>query len=119
MKKILIPLVCAILCLGLYLLYEKSTLFFSSSINDNNYQLKSEYSFKTFPTSNKGWGYSILKKDIEIIHQDEIPAVQGNASFKNEADAEKVAGLVVSKLNAAEIPTVSKGELAALGIAVK
>ncbi|HXA01909.1 MAG TPA: DUF4907 domain-containing protein [Cytophagaceae bacterium] len=115
MKKILIPL----LCLGLYILYETSTLFFSSPEHGNNDHAKIEYTFKTFPTSNEGWGYSILKEGKQVIRQNQIPAIQGNASFANEADAEKVAKLVVSKLNAGEIPTVTTNDLTALGISVK
>jgi hypothetical protein len=91
-----------------YLLVATSTLFFSCSDDKKNTEVKSEYSYKI-----------VFKEGREIIRQYEIPAVQGNSSFENEADAEKVAKLVVSKLSAAEIPTVTKSELTALGIDIK
>jgi hypothetical protein len=115
MKFFLIPL----FCLGLIFLFGIPSLFFSSHDHDNADQLKKEYTFKTFPTSNEGWGYAILKEGRQVIRQSQIPAVQGNVSFASEADAEKTARLVVSKLNAGDIPTITKDELTALGIAVK
>ena len=114
MKKILILL----FCLGLFILYETSTSFFSSP-EHSNAEEKNQYTFKTFPTSKEGWGYSIMKEGKQVIRQNQIPAVQGNVLFANEADAAKVAKLVVSKLNASEIPTVTISELAALRISIK
>jgi len=67
-------------------------------------------SFKTFQIDS-GWGYDIYKRDSIYIHQIAIPAVSGRKVFKTEADAKKVANLVVSKINKGKLPTVSLEEL--------
>lgn len=65
----------------------------------------------------KGWGYDIYKSDAKYIHQPTIPAINGNHSFKTEADAKKVAGLMVKKIrNNISPPTIEIKELDSLGI---
>jgi Domain of unknown function (DUF4907) len=115
MKKILIPL----LCLGLFIFFLISPLFFSAADHENKEPAKIEYTYKTFPISKDSWGYSILKDGKQIIRQEQIPAVQGNSSFINESDAAAVARLIADKLKAGKSPAVSRDDLTALGIAVK
>jgi hypothetical protein len=53
-----------------------------------------------------------------MINQKNIPAVQGNQSFKTETDAIKVGEFVVTKLLQNQFPpTLSLEELTSLGIA--
>ncbi len=64
-----------------------------------------------------GFGYDIYVNDEPYIHQPHIPAIDGNHPFKTEADAQKVAGLVVQKIEGNIIPpTVSTEELTIMGI---
>lgn len=45
-----------------------------------------------------GYGYEILKNDSVYIHQENIPAIEGNKTFVSQQQAEKVAQLVIYKL---------------------
>jgi len=75
------------------------------------YSHKSE-NFKTIVyKSNNGFGYSISFKDKLLIKQDFIPAIQKSQPFCNSYDAQKVANLVVEKLNKKENPKVTISEL--------
>jgi hypothetical protein len=71
---------------------------------------------QTFKTET-GWGYAIFINDKIFIKQSFIPAIAGNKGFANEADANKVAVIVVTKLKKHEKPIVRLNELIALGIA--
>jgi len=71
---------------------------------------------KLFETD-KGWGYDIYVKGKKYIHQTSIPSVPGTAGFTSEKDAEKVANLVVGKVNRNEMPpSVTPEELKELKI---
>jgi hypothetical protein len=72
--------------------------------------------FKIFHGEN-GYGYDIIMDGHPYVHQPNIPALPGNRGFETEADAIKVAQLVVSKiLNHVMPPTVGVNELDSLGI---
>jgi hypothetical protein len=65
----------------------------------------------------EGWGYSISEKGKRIIDQQTIPGVPGNQGFQTSDDAQKVAELVIEKLEKGVFPpTVSEEELQKLGI---
>ena len=65
----------------------------------------------------EGWGYSISEKGKRIIDQQTIPGVPGNQGFQTSEDAQKVAELVIEKLEKGVFPpTVSEEELQKLGI---
>ncbi len=67
-----------------------------------------------------GWGYDIIVNDEKYIHQPNIPAVNGLYTFKTEADAHKVAELVVQKIEGNIMPpTVSTDELELLQIVIE
>ncbi len=72
---------------------------------------KSE-SFKT----TSGWGYTVAFKNKIIIRQSIIPVINDTKSFSTEADALKVANLVVEKLNQKISPRVTKNDLILLKI---
>lgn len=63
-----------------------------------NSTTKEVFTIKTFKTDNIGWGYDILKENKIIIHQPNIPAIDGDQSFKTEAKAKETATLVIEKL---------------------
>jgi hypothetical protein len=63
-----------------------------------------------------GWGYNILIKNKIIIHQEIIPAIEGNQKFESENDANKVAELVLLKLKSGKMPTISRSEIDSLKI---
>ena len=82
----------------------------------NNVITTSDYSVKSTKQDN-GWGYEIYKGSKLVINQKNIPAVQGNQSFKTETDAIKVGEFVVTKLLQNQFPpTLSLEELTSLGI---
>lgn len=67
-----------------------------------------------------GVGYDIFDGDKAIIHQTTIPGEQGIDGFVNDEEAERVADMVVKKLEAGGgFPTISHDELVALGITLK
>jgi len=66
--------------------------------------------------SGNGWSYNIIIKGKILIHQDYIPALSGNQKFKSEKDAEKIANLVLAKINEGKLPTIFPSELDCLNI---
>jgi uncharacterized lipoprotein YehR (DUF1307 family) len=65
-----------------------------------------------------GWGYTITYKNRILIKQTIIPVVDHNKSFATKEDAQKVAALVVSKLNDNRSPSVTKNDLILLKIKI-
>ena len=64
-----------------------------------------------------GWGYDIYEGSSIRIHQPHIPAVEGNRGFSSEAQAIKVAELVIYKLeNGIVPPSITKQEMIQAGI---
>ncbi|HEY5408115.1 MAG TPA: DUF4907 domain-containing protein [Ginsengibacter sp.] len=63
-----------------------------------------------------GWGYNILVDHKIFIHQDIIPAVQGNRAFASKEDAEKTSRLIIQKITSKKLPSVTKRELDSLQI---
>lgn len=80
-----------------YIIFVFALLFFiyKFTYNPNHTALK----YNTFNTS-AGWGYNIYVKDSLMIHQSIIPTVEGNKGFATQQDAEKVAKLLLHKINA-------------------
>jgi hypothetical protein len=75
-----------------------------------------------------GWGYKIYlaAEDIKdtstdriYIKQDYIPGVPGKQAFKSEADALRVANLVILKISSGRQPMITAPELDSLGIIKK
>lgn len=63
-----------------------------------------------------GWGYNILVDHRIFIHQQIIPAVEGNKAFASKIDAEKTSNLIVHKITNRLLPAVTKRELDSLQI---
>jgi nicotinamidase-related amidase len=96
------------------------------SVNHSQSDQKQSTPSKPKPSSNytffthlqtEGWGYSISEKGKRIIDQQTIPGVPGNQGFQTSEDAQKVAELVIEKLEKGAFPpTVLEEELQKLGI---
>lgn len=70
---------------------------------------------KTFHVDD-GFGYVITSGDKILIKQSYIPAIQESKPFYSKEDANKVANLVIDKLNNKTSPTVSLKDLTILNI---
>lgn len=79
-------------------------------------KLASTFSYKIIAGANGTFGYDIYRSNRLQIHQPNIPALPGNNGFQTKVAAEKVAKLVVSKMERGEtLPTVSVAEMKKLG----
>jgi len=68
--------------------------------------------YKIIPAKNNTWGYDILKENKIFIHQPTRPGMPGLEGFATKTDAEKVARLVMNKMQKGEMPpTVTPDEL--------
>jgi hypothetical protein len=67
------------------------------------YKYNDTLQYETYPLP-KGWGYRLYIRYKLLVNQPNIPAVSGNESFKNEADARKIARLASSKVANGQIP---------------
>ncbi len=78
--------------------------------------LNSNIKIKTFQTGDT-WGYDISIDGTLYIHQPTIPSLPGDKGFKTEADAKKVAELVITKIRQNIMPPgVTPEELKDLSI---
>lgn len=76
-----------------------------------------KYTFRIIPALENTFGYEILDQGKILVQQKSIPSLPGNKGFSNEADAEKCAVFVISKLNRNIMPpSVTPEELDSLGI---
>ncbi len=71
--------------------------------------------YKIIPAPNNTWGYDIYKDGKICIHQNSIPGIPGLNGFTSKENAEKVAQLVVTKIQNGEMPpTVTQEEMKAV-----
>ena len=64
-----------------------------------------------------GWGYKIYVDNKIYITQNVIPGVPGNTAFRSSKEAQKVANLVLDKINKGILPpTITVNELKELHI---
>jgi hypothetical protein len=74
-----------------------------------------DFSYIIIEGNQNGFGYDIIAQGKVIIHQPYIPAISGNKGFRTKEDAQKIAQLVIYKLNKNIIPpSVTKKELDSL-----
>lgn len=66
-----------------------------------------------------GFGYKIILEEKVLIQQNHIPSLEKNQPFCSQGQAEKVANLVISKLEHGENPAISYSELKELQIIFK
>lgn len=75
-----------------------------------------EISYRVIAIGAGAFGYDILINGKIFIHQTTIPAVPGINAFARKEDAEKVARLVVAKIEQGIMPpAVTRAEMEALG----
>jgi len=85
----------------------------STTINNN---VNNNYSFKTFEVGGY-WGYDVYKDNQLLIHQPNIPAIEGDRGFSSEQKAITVANLTIKKLQDGVMPpTLSIEELDSLKV---
>ena len=73
--------------------------------------------YKIIDAPEKTYCYDVLADGRLMIHQSSAPGLPGNKGFKTKADAEKVAKLVISKIQKGEMPpTVSMEEMQKLKV---
>lgn len=76
----------------------------------------SRYQSKVYREST-GWSFDITDKGQPFIYQPVIPGLPGKSGFSSAEDAQKVADLMIRKLNGHQgPPSVSVAELRELGI---
>ena len=86
-----------------------------TSISKNSY-LNANIQVKTYKAES-GWGYDIYENNKLLIHQSSIPALPGNNGFTTQADAQKVAKLIVDKIKGNIMPpTLTLEDLKTIGI---
>lgn len=77
----------------------------------------SSFTYKIIASPNETFGYDIYSDNRLMIHQPSMPGLPGNEGFKTKDAAEKVAKLVISKMENGEMPpSVSVEELKELGV---
>jgi Domain of unknown function (DUF4907) len=63
------------------------------------------------PDNHKTWGYDILINQKIYIHQEFIPALEGNQPFRSKKDALKVGRVVMLRIKNRQSPTLSAEEV--------
>lgn len=96
-KKILIVFVLVAIVLLLVLNFKKNSEIKVEGDKAVSPYLNSNIEVQTFQ-SEKGWGYDITIDGVIYIHQPSIPALPGDAGFKNEAQAKAVAEIMIQKI---------------------
>lgn len=78
------------------------------------------YKARIYQTEMDQFGYDIYKDSILMIHQPIVPGVQGNRGFSSKEDAQKVAELMIYKLdNGITPPSITSEELDSLNLQTK
>jgi hypothetical protein len=68
--------------------------------------------YRIIPSADNTYGYEILVNNRLLIRQPTIPGLPGNKGFARKSDAEKVARLVIKKLQKGIMPpTIETKEL--------
>lgn len=126
-KNIIIAtLLIIIIALGLFVFYPfnntenkqitNTTKHSAQKIKDNPFK-DSNITFKIIDSKEKTWGYQIFVEGSMMINQPNKPGLPGNAGFKTQEQAQKVAELVISKIKKGQMPpTVTIDELKELGV---
>lgn len=78
---------------------------------------KNILTYKIIASEEGTFGYNIYNKDKIFIHQPHRPGLPGTKGFRERAEAEQVAQLVIRKIQAGEIlPAITMEEMKQLGI---
>ena len=102
-----------LLSFGYCSLEEKKTCTTSQTAN---VQTSKQYHYEIIKVAN-GWGYRIFVNNTLYIEQLNIPAIEGIKPFKDSKQAQKMAEVVIKKVQkSADFPTISVKELDSLKI---
>lgn len=79
---------------------------------------RARYGVEVFPVpGGHGYGYQISMDGGTVIHQPHLPGPSGRVPFASEADARRVAELMVTRMRAGVFPpAVSAEDLDSLGV---
>lgn len=90
------------------------------NLGAQNQTEQSKLTYQVFENKNKTFGYKILRDGKPMINQESMPAVPGNNGFPKKQQAEKMATLVIQKINKGIMPpTVSVAEVDSIKALVK
>lgn len=90
------------------------------SLQAQNSTSQGKLTYQVFENKDKSFGYKILRDGKPMINQESIPAVPGNNGFPKMQQAEKMANLVIQKINQGIMPpTVSVAEVDSIKALVK
>ncbi len=84
--------------------------FLEKEPESNHYTKYYRVKVKEFPDDH-GWYYEIYQGDNLLIKQENIPGTRGNQYFKSNQQAERIALLVIDKLERRVAPYITKKEL--------
>jgi Domain of unknown function (DUF4907) len=79
-------------------------------------QVNNKIDYRVIQVKN-GWGYELFREDRIIIHQEIIPAIEGNSPFLSRSDARKTGELALYKLSTGKLPVITRQDLDSLEIA--
>lgn len=88
----------------------------SASASDSS---SSNFSMHTFKNTDglEGYGFDIYQEGKMMIHQNSIPAIQGNKAFATEEEAKAVGALMLYKVSKGIMPpTISVEDLDSLKV---
>ncbi len=81
--------------------------FISLDINAQQVERNENKSILTYSITsgvNNTFGYDVYSNSKKLIQQTSIPCLSGNEGFKTKASAEKIAQLVIQKIEKGEMP---------------
>lgn len=113
------------LCLLLIMLFAAYILFAQKAASKPQgpgpkiivHQYRSSYTYVIINSELNTFGYDILDRGHVLIHQPNVPGIPGNKGFTKKQDADKVARLVIKKINNNQMPpTVTQQDIKSLKI---
>jgi hypothetical protein len=87
--------------------------------SDSTSSTSSTFSMHTFKNADglEGYGFDIYQEGKMMIHQNSIPAIQGNKAFTSEEEAKAVGALMLYRIsNGIMPPSISIEDLDSLGV---
>src|SRR6476659_149690 len=112
MRKLYLPMLCFI-ATTLFIHAHATTSSKHCTVNGS----PGDTTFQIISSESNTYGYDILVKNKILIHQPNIPGMPGNKGFAVKGDAEKVALLIIKKLQRGIMPpATSTKELDSLKI---
>ncbi|MGO4919697.1 DUF4907 domain-containing protein [Maribacter spongiicola] len=86
-------------------------LVFGYSIYNQTFTNETQSFHSQVVNLNDGYGYQIMRGEKIVILQEFIPGFTGKQKFVNEAQALKIADLVIAKIEAGKSPVLKLSDL--------